>query len=234
MNKMVLTAYSAATFNESDILKDDEDILKYEVVTNPENLDRTLTAKLPDPKKGKETDSEMKFAGFEPEKYSFDLVLDGTGIINPARKDVAAEIKKFLRVVYSSKENSEQQNYVMINFCGDKFQCKLSSLSIKYTLFNPDGSPLRAKLSCSFISAKESENKPDGKKITKGKPDPAKKRPEEPSCRMQCIMVCDSFQETIKTAKENGSSSLFNPNDHMCSADRQQNYSSEPNQSIMY
>ncbi|MFN6944065.1 MAG: LysM peptidoglycan-binding domain-containing protein, partial [Cytophagaceae bacterium] len=41
------------------------------------------------------------------------------------------------------------------------FKCKLKSMNINYTLFKPDGSPLRAKINLSFVGTmdKESEEK---------------------------------------------------------------------------
>lgn len=211
-HKMTLTAYSSAAFGDSDVLKDEDGKrLEYEVITNPEFFDWSLQPKQPESKNGKNSSSEMKFAGFEPEKYSFDLVLDGTGLVNPDRKDVAKEIKNFLRVVYSSKSNSEQANYVQIDYCGEKFNCKLSSLSIKYQLFNRDGSPLRAKLSCSFSSAQESEAKKNEKKKTTGKKKKVVKTPTESKGDEQCICVCPTYQETLQTSSESDSDSLFTP-----------------------
>ena len=39
------------------------------------------------------------------------------------------------------------------------FACILTNLQITYTLFSPEGTPLRAKLSCSFLSYKEAERR---------------------------------------------------------------------------
>ena len=208
---MTLTAYATAAFGDSDVLKDGNEPLSYTVITNPETFDRSLMPKQQEGKDGKNASPEMKFAGFEPEKYSFDLVLDGTGLIDPERVDVAAEIRNFLKVVYSSKANSEQANYVLIEYCGDKFNTKLTSLSIKYQLFNRDGSPLRAKLSCSFSSVHESKAQPDNKKKTTGKKKKVVPVPDKKPDQNQCICVCPTYEETLQMSYAGDSDSMFTP-----------------------
>lgn len=91
------------------------------------------------------------------EEVSFELVFDGTGVIAPptgqsCTNGVADVISQFLSLVATVNGSIHSPNYLVLGWAQLQFQCVLSSVKIDYTLFRPDGTPLRARMSVSFKS----------------------------------------------------------------------------------
>ena len=102
-----------------------------------------------------------KFKGVKEEKINFSIVLDNTGAIKDS-SDVAQQLKKLVDVCYSYDGSEHQPNVVQLNWGsnGLSFTGRLTSMSTDYTLFTPDGVPLRAKVELAFadyVSSKEAE-----------------------------------------------------------------------------
>ncbi len=84
---------------------------------------------------------------------SFDLTIDCTGIVDSKRTDLPKEIERLLAVVYDYHGNIHRPNFVQVHWGGNAiFKCVLTTFNTSYTLFNPDGIPLRAKVSLAFSS----------------------------------------------------------------------------------
>ena len=107
----------------------------------------------------------LKFSRMPPQTLKFELLFDGTGVI-PGSKSVADEIEAFLGVVYSYQGTIHEPYYLKLIW-GDAlaFGARLASLSIQYTLFEPGGTPLRAKANATFKSYVDAETlaKEEGK-----------------------------------------------------------------------
>jgi hypothetical protein len=95
---------------------------------------------------------------------SFDLIIDCTGIVDPDRVNLTDEITQLEQNVYSISSSVYTPSYVKIQW-GEKilFYSKLISCEVSYTLFKPDGSPLRAKISLSFGQEQAPEKTPKKK-----------------------------------------------------------------------
>lgn len=97
-----------------------------------------------------------KFSASEPEEVSFTLTLDGTGVVpDAADTTVAAQITKLRNIAYAYSGEDHEPDAVQIDW-GEElkaFQGRLTNLDIDYTLFDPDGAPLRATLKLKFIEA---------------------------------------------------------------------------------
>lgn len=113
--------------------------------------------------------SELMYGNSASEEVKFDLILDGTNAdemlatvlyqkLMGTRMSVSAQIKKFLDVAYHYKGDLHEPAYLVAKW-GDSFSfsCRLASADVKYTLFDRDGSPLRAELSVSLISDDEAK-----------------------------------------------------------------------------
>ncbi|MEA3052840.1 MAG: hypothetical protein QOG72_1743 [Sphingomonadales bacterium] len=102
---------------------------------------------------------------------SFDLVFDGTGAVAGASDiSVADQLKNFRRLVLDPNPKSHRPNYLKLNWGSTQLlKGQTTSLRVEYTLFNPDGSPLRAKVAVSFSGfvdapdarAAQNNNSPD-------------------------------------------------------------------------
>jgi len=73
------------------------------------------------------------------------LVVDGTGIVSLGNyQNVDAYIKAFNDVVYKYNGSMHQANFLMITWGSLNYIGVCKSYKVKYTMFKPDGSALRA------------------------------------------------------------------------------------------
>lgn len=111
----------------------------------------------------------VRYVTIEPQSVTFEFYLDATGAI-PGIDDVAGEIAKFRKVAYEFNGTIHSPNYLTVVWGSAlNFKCRLTALDIDYQLFDPDGTPLRAKLRVTllqFLNANElarlaNKNSPD-------------------------------------------------------------------------
>lgn len=110
-------------------------------------------------------ESTQRFIRVPPKTYSFDLLIDGTGASGPS-VDVPVEVAKFLTTTYQYLGETHRPPYVILFWGTMVAKCVLQSVNISYTLFSPEGIPLRAKLSTTF-STVEQKALTDAKKANK-------------------------------------------------------------------
>ena len=102
------------------------------------------------------TDSPFKFS--MPEELKLDFTFDGTDTIygyTHKGKTVPQQIQAFKDVAYILAGDIHQPRFLKVLGSNINFPCILSDLQITYTLFKPDGTPLRAKISATFMNFKE-------------------------------------------------------------------------------
>lgn len=107
----------------------------------------------------------------------FDLVFDATGVVPDAGGNstdhdagIADRIDAFLKLVFDFNGSIHSPNYLRLQW-GERFifDCRMTKLNLNYTLFKPDGTPLRATAKSSFM---EFTNKVKlAKEETKSSPD---------------------------------------------------------------
>ncbi len=110
--------------------------------------------------KGKVLDNgtlpEKKLKSIAAETLDLDeLVFDGTGIVDipagSAAQDVDGQIDALKKVLYSPGDDPDVRLAVVEILWGSlSFQGRVESMSVSYTLFNADGTPLRARVKLSF------------------------------------------------------------------------------------
>jgi nucleoid-associated protein YgaU len=98
-----------------------------------------------------------KFYVQDPQTLTFEFYLDATvafptvSAVVPKITSVATEITKLKTVAYSYNGEIHSPNYLKLQWgAGLIFQCRLTQMDIDYSLFAPDGTPLRAKINVSF------------------------------------------------------------------------------------
>ena len=116
---------------------------------------------------------ESKLSQYQQEKLSFDLVLDGTGVVPVSAQqepDVSKQIKQLKNVVYHYVGEKHEPSIVKLQW-GQSFSFvgRLSSMTVDYTLFKPGGDPLRAKIKLNFGSYMS--NKQEALKADRQSPD---------------------------------------------------------------
>lgn len=108
------------------------------------------------------------------EQVSFELLFDATGVIPPPTgqsysNGVADAIEQLTTLAVTLNGDIHSPNYLTVSWAQLQFQCVLQSMSVNYTLFRPDGTPLRAKVQVSFqsytsemqLAKLEGKNSPD-------------------------------------------------------------------------
>ena len=111
--------------------------------------------------------TETRFGATNAEKISFEVVIDGTGVV-PATKstashpDVNTQLKQLKQVAYIYDGDEHEPPVVRlswgalklsgVNDSSNYFYGRLTSLDVQCTLFKPSGEPLRARVSLGFVS----------------------------------------------------------------------------------
>ncbi len=106
-----------------------------------------------------------KYAKHKETSLSFDTIFDATGVISELKGGLSKQIQELEDVIYNINGNIHRPNYLKISWGTTIFKGVLNSLNYDYTLFAPNGDPLRVKISFSitgFLDKKQSaklENK---------------------------------------------------------------------------
>lgn len=117
--------------------------------------------------------SEATYSNSEPVTLQFDFLFDGTGVVPAPSElgdiplvgaiasalagqepyDVMKEIQKFNRLVYDYHGEEHRPRQLLLVWGSLVFPCVLTTISYRFPLFKPDGTPLRAVATCSFREA---------------------------------------------------------------------------------
>lgn len=92
--------------------------------------------------------AENRYVNTQASKLNFDLLIDGTGA-SGEKREVIADITQ-LRLTVGFNGDEHRNNKFFIIWGTKTFRGVLDSMSVKYTLFRPNGTPLRATVSLSF------------------------------------------------------------------------------------
>lgn len=97
-----------------------------------------------------------KFNKIQPDNLSFSVIFDGTGVIPKPDKsppdDVEEQIEALLKVIYAYEGKKHEPNIVQLVWGNLLFVGRLTSFVTDYTLFKPNGHPLRATVALAFSS----------------------------------------------------------------------------------
>jgi len=123
----------------------------YSVMINPDSIKWNRSIEYNEQQSPDSSSPAQKYKSTPAEKLSFDIVIDCTGIVDKKRTDMSAEMDALVKIIYTYNGDIHRPNFVKIQWGkSTTFKGVLTSMDTSYTLFRPDGSPLRAKLSLSF------------------------------------------------------------------------------------
>ncbi len=206
--KLVIVAYKDKTYQARD------DIPHFYVPVNPESYSQSFKVDY-DLRQGHGNQgSDPKFKSTVPEELQLEFLVDGTGTIqgyyNPKNETVQQQFTRFKDTVYSMNGNIHRPRFLKI-FWGDfVFPCILTKMDARYTLFDPEGKPLRAKLNCTFVNyvAQEERVARENKKS----PDLTHVREVEEGNRLDLMAneVYNDSKYVLHLAKANGLTSFRN------------------------
>lgn len=139
---------------------------EFSVYINPEKYSHRYKICYTDPQAQGSNGSSPNFNRMAAETVTFELVFDGTGVVPsvlpgvvPFTGDgVSEQIVEFKDLVFNYCGNIHEPKYLKLVWGTLLFKSRLRSLDISYTMFKPDGTPLRAraKMTCvGFTDEKE-------------------------------------------------------------------------------
>lgn len=133
---------------------------QFKTAINPSDMKQNFSISYSDQGSGELTPigtsaASPKFRSVDKQTLTFFLTLDGSGVVEAIEGvNVSDQIGALKEVVYEYKGDQHEPSVVEISWGSGMvpFTGRLTSLNIDYTLFQPDGEPLRAKASLSFTS----------------------------------------------------------------------------------
>ena len=125
------------------------------------------------------SNGNLSFNKIEPEEINFDFWFDASGVAPPAKitegsstiplqesiieavkpaivnpleqaNTIEKELEEFKKLLTEYNGDTHEVNYLKLIWGGYLLDCRLTKMSINYTLFRNDGRPIRAKASCTF------------------------------------------------------------------------------------
>jgi hypothetical protein len=168
--KMTITAFSDPGFTSKVGGANNP----FTVWINPASYTRKAQIKYNDRQAQGSNGGSPEFNRVAAEDVSFELIFDATGVIPPGKgqsytNGVADGIAQFIALTATLNGTIHAPNFLILAWAQLQFQCVLTSMSTSYTLFKPDGTPLRAKMSVQFqnynsetqLAKKAKKNSPD-------------------------------------------------------------------------
>jgi Contractile injection system tube protein len=129
----------------------------YIAMFNPENWQIQTKVKYRENAKPGDDSAEQNFDRIASPSLSFDLVIDGTGASGEAR-EVLADVL-FLEKVILFNGEEHQTNKIFIIWGTQIFKGVALGMTVKYTLFRANGTPLRATITLEFLEHKSKDLK---------------------------------------------------------------------------
>lgn len=120
----------------------------YIAMFNPEKYSTTKQSHFSNDRRPGSTGSEQRYNRDSHQTFNFEFLVDGTGA-SGERREVLADIILF-RATCGFIGDTHRPTFLILQWGTFLARCVLSSVTIDYTLFRPDGSPLRATIKASF------------------------------------------------------------------------------------
>lgn len=187
----------------------------YFLPLNPESYSQNLKIETDNRRGHGNQGTDPRYKSTVPEKLKLEFVLDGTGAIENYRYTDAAkttakdQLELFLKTVYLIDGKTHRPNFLKVHW-GEflKFPCVLSDLDINYQLFEPNGDPLRIKISATFLSYRGPEQRVAEER--RSSPDLTHMKETKAGDRLD-LMTQDIYNDTkhlLQVARVNGLTSI--------------------------
>lgn len=164
MGKMTLTAYTDGSFGS--VYKP-----ALQLPVNPDKVKLTKGIRYAEDKQLGSLNGSNVYVRYSPETLSFDCLLNMTNAMadDDEAKSVRDTVNDIEERLYCYNTEGHRPSYVKVQYGDILFFGQLKTLETEYTLFDPDGIPLRAELKVTltgYCSQKEEK-----KRFSKRSPD---------------------------------------------------------------
>ena len=166
LDKMKLVGYSDNTFSNNK-----KTGYEYEALINPESYSISYALELNQKSAQGSSVPIVNYNKGNLQTLNFIFLFDGTGVIKKDTenigsnlasgfavpgvstkvRDVVKDIANFKKVVYDYQSEKHEPPFVQLQWGALSYNCRLTKMDIKFKLFKPDGTPLRAEADCTFI-----------------------------------------------------------------------------------
>ncbi len=152
----VLAKLIIHSFEKNDYMKEDAS-LTFTTPINPETFTKTSNIELDTSRGHGLSGTDPKYKSTAPEELKIEFILDGSktmeGYVDQYNKmEVSKQIKAFSDCVYKFEGKIHRPRFLLVQWGSElKFPCVLKHMDISYSLFSPNGNPLRAKITANFI-----------------------------------------------------------------------------------
>lgn len=147
----------------------------FETLVNPEQYEVKYALQYDETQAQGTSGTNLKYNQTKPQEFSIDFLFDGTGLIqrkhksSKAPKSLGEQIDLFKKVTLDYKGDTHNPRYLKLYWGTLMIKGRLTNLKVSYTLFNPDGEPIRAKATATFKgsvdddyrAAKQNNSSPD-------------------------------------------------------------------------
>ena len=124
----------------------------FEAMFNPGRFAVSNIFNFDDRQSDAEIGSEQKFRSIRPKEFNFDFLIDGTGATGETI-EVEDRIEEFKDVTGFTR-NERRPFYLTLSWGFFTIRCVLKGMNVNYTLFKPNGTPVRAIIKASFAEYK--------------------------------------------------------------------------------
>jgi hypothetical protein len=175
------------SFSDKDF-KDENEAHLFTIPINPETFSRNYKIDLDTRAGHGQPGTQPVYKASPPEDLKIDFVLDGTGTVQgyPAQyagMSVHQQLDLFLTCVYKFDPDTHRPPFALVVWGSDiNFKGLLSNVDLNYSLFLPNGDPLRVKVSATF---KNSET--DQQRAKANSPDLTKSRQVQQGDRLDLL-----------------------------------------------
>jgi len=105
--------------------------------------------------------SQTKLGYREQDNLDLELIIDGTGVadfgfqtaLGIGSKSVTEQVDELKKLCLEKEPESHHPNFLVLKWGDFMFKGYMASMTVNYTLFDPNGKPLRAKLNVSFVES---------------------------------------------------------------------------------
>ncbi len=138
--------------------------LEFITPINPETFTKTSHIELDKIQTHGKPSNDIKYNSTAPEELKIEFTLDGTKTMEGYFKkyfemEVSDQLAEFTKCVYQYKGETHRPRFLIIIWGSEvRFSCVLSHMDVSYSLFKPNGNPLRVKVSATFIKYQAPED----------------------------------------------------------------------------
>jgi hypothetical protein len=145
IDKLKIYAYRDADFRN-------QGSEKFEIQFNPGEYSLSYETEYEDNRAPNSSDAEQQFRRIKPSDLTFNFTIDGTGA-SGKKLDVKKKLEDFFKVAYVVQSDTHRPRYLLVVWGALNYKGVLKNVSVNYTLFDPNGDPLRVKVDITLSSA---------------------------------------------------------------------------------